>query len=277
MFLLPVSIKAQNFKKKRYTAYGATVGASNYVGDLDANFRTINKTDFHIGGFISYRYAPNITLRGMAVYGRVKGDDDNSRDLARFNRNLSFKSYVAEISGHIIIDFFENSGTYYKRVTYTPYMFGGIGVFTFNPKAEIHGKWVELQPLGTEGQGIVGSDYQPNRYSLIQIVLPFGLGYRYKINRNIDIALEMGLRKTFTDYLDDVSTVYPVDQDLIGNNSFLAYELSDRSGDRGPDIDSGYGPGNQRGDPTDDDWYIFTGIQVSYIYRAGGVKCPKFR
>ena len=160
-------------------------------------------------------------------------------------------------------------------------MFGGIGVFKFNPQAQLNGTWYDLQPLGTEGQGLgaLGYDnYAADKYALIQICLPFGIGYRYKLNSHMDLAFEIGWRKTFTDYLDDVSTVYAQPDDIVKQSGPVAAKLADRSNEwNDPNISNGYLPDNQRGDPTDDDWYILTGLHFTYIYRAGGVKCPKFR
>jgi hypothetical protein len=99
-----------------------------------------------------------------------------------------------------MINLFANGNRYYRRPYFNVYGYGGVGLLYFNPKAELNGTWHALQPLQTEGV----------EYSRITPVIPFGLGVRFKFGPNMNIAIEGGYRKIFTDYLDDVSTVYPV-------------------------------------------------------------------
>jgi hypothetical protein len=151
------------------------------------------------------------------------------------------------------------------------YFFGGVGAFNFNPKAQLNNAWVELQPLGTEGQGLEGG---PEPYSLTQICIPMGLGLRKALNKQWSVGLELQYTKTFTDYIDDVSTNY-FDNDAIADRSgaqgaFLAdpsvYDA------RFPEFGSA---GQQRGDPDDLDAYLFLKAQLHYKivkYRSGSKK-----
>ena len=86
-------------------------------------------------------------------------------------------------------------------------MFAGIGVYRYNPYAYSGGNKVFLQPLSTEGQNIIG---YPDRkkYSLTQFAVPFGGGFKFAVSENLRVGIEMGIRKLFTDYLDDVSKGY---------------------------------------------------------------------
>ena len=73
---------------------------------------------------------------------------------------------------------------------------------------DYYSQWIDLQPLGTEGQGTTA---YPDRkkYSRTQIAIPMGGGVKISLNDNLNIAFSFSARKTYTDYLDDVSTTYP--------------------------------------------------------------------
>lgn len=294
--LLQVKADAQSaFKKHKYISVGFAVNAMNYVGELDPgpSFLSpgIKFTRPNFGVFMKQRLAPRYTARVSVSWGRLKGDDfENAgfgdKDINRKFRNLSFRSSILEIKADVIADLWENRGRHTKRPDYTPYVFAGIAYFHHNPKALYEGSWVALQPLKTEGKS----------YSLHQVAFPVGLGFRYKLGKQWDIAFEMGWRFTLTDYLDDVSSTY-VDKSTLGSQ--VAIDLSDRSGELmdKPEMDefvakqggyivdpyntsgariAGYGDaGDQRGD-SNRDWYIVTGFHLSYII-PGRVICPKFR
>ncbi|MBB6612907.1 outer membrane beta-barrel protein [Pontibacter sp. Tf4] len=235
-----------------------------------------------------------------------------SENLGRYKRNLSFRNDIKELSGVVIVDLFENRQTYRRRPDFVPYGFVGVAVFHHNPKAyykngsrsdiaaadDIPTGWYELQPLGTEGQYVEGKGY-PEPYKRVQFAIPFGLGVRYKVDRYWDLSFEVGWRKTFTDYLDDASTSFADKADLLNNNGSTNPKasaiLSDRSFEGGaqefpsqimPDPSpgvpykrlNGYGTSanTMRGDRTDKDWYIVTGVSVNYILTPR-IRSPKFR
>jgi len=178
------------------------------------------------------------------------------------NRNLSFISAIQEVSGTFEFNFlpFEISNYNYS---FTPFMFWGLSVFHFNPKAEYKGEEIELQPLGTEGQET--SDHPERiKYSLISAAMPFGGGFKFN-GDNLGFTIEMGVRRAYTDYLDDVSTTYPNQIILLAENGSLAAELSDRSLGEAPLI----APDKMRGDPNHPDWYMFVGVSA---YKSIGGK-----
>lgn len=299
--LLEVSSYAQggpSFKKHKYTSIGVAINAMNYVGELDPgpSFLSpgIKFTRPNFAVTYTRRMAPRYSIRGAVSWGRVKGNDyDNAsfsdKDVHRKFRNLSFRSSILEIKGDIVIDLWENRGRHTKRPDYTPYFFAGLAYFHMNPKTYYQGSWVALEPLELEGKS----------FSLHQISLPIGLGFRYKLGKQWDLAFEMGWRFTLTDYMDGVSTNY-VGKETFGGNQ-VAIDLSDRSGEligaegkeeiapyiakQGVEFDpynstgyrvSGFGAaGDQRGD-SNRDWYIVTGFHLTYII-PGRVICPKFR
>ena len=149
------------------------------------------------------------------------------------NRNLHFKSDVIELSGQIEFNFlpYETGNSLYP---FTPFIFTGVSLFNYNPKAEASdGQWYALQEIGTEGQGTTSF---PNRkkYALTQMSIPFGGGVKIGVADDFNIIIEYGLRKTFTDYIDDVSSTYagiPAEFDniTIGDEILQQAGLSDPS------------------------------------------------
>ncbi len=247
-------VSAQSFKK--YSELGLFGGVSYYMGELNPG-KPFFMPSFAGGLVFKHNYNARWAWRISALYGNVQADDSRSEVPSQIQRNLSFRSQVIEFSPMLEFNFFPYEVGNLNRPA-TPYIFGGFALFRFNPKAEYQGDWVALQPLGTEGQGTV---LFPDRkeYSLINAAFPFGIGFKFHAGR-LALAVEWGLRKTFTDYLDDVSTTY-VDPDLLyATNGVLAALIADRSVVNPGEINTG----RQRGNPSNKDWYSFAGITLSY-------------
>jgi hypothetical protein len=300
--------KSKFGKEKVYNSVGFSVNLLNYYGDLapsPSSFSTdLAFTKPGFGLSYTHRFGPRYSLMGQYLYGSVKGADNESADpsdlsngIYRYQRNLSFQNQIHEISVVGIFDLFENQQTYMSRVKWTPYAYIGVAVYFHNPKAIAPatdlqgnplaeaGSLVELQPLGTEGQHSTltstAVNYGIQPYSLVQFAIPFGLGARFRLTDVLDLSADVGLRYTFTDYLDDVSANY-VDLTLL--NSPLAQAMSYRtnelpgypknpqpSGISGVNVEAGYGsehPDNKRGGKKDNDIYMVTSIRLTYIIKA---------
>jgi hypothetical protein len=239
------------------------------MGDLNPG-KQFFMPSFAGGLVFKHNYNARWAWRISALYGNVQADDSRSEVPSQIQRNLSFRSQVIEFSPMLEFNFFPYEVGNLNRPA-TPYIFGGFALFRFNPKAEYQGDWVALQPLGTEGQGTVSF---PDRkeYSLINAAFPFGIGFKFHAGR-LALAIEWGLRKTFTDYLDDVSTTY-VDPDLLyATNGVLAALIADRSVVNPGEINTG----RQRGNPSNKDWYSFAGITLSYKLSRKESVCPAYQ
>jgi hypothetical protein len=260
LFLLinAIHLNAQHFE------LGVTVGGSNYLGDLTPSglWTSLGETNLGVGAFARYNILGWVAIRGGVNYGKIAASDTNAEiGSQRVFRNLSFRSNIYEIALTAEINILRYEA-YNLRRPFSPYIFGGIAVFKFNPQTQYNGKWYDLQPLGTEGQGLDG---YPQKYSLTQFSIPLGFGIKYTANDKWNFGFEFGMRKTFTDYLDDVSKSYPDLFELAHLNGELAAELSWRTDEILPDADPP-NKGNGRGDLKDLDWYIFTGLFFSYNF-----------
>lgn len=247
-----ISTTESNSQYKPNQEFGILGGTGYYIGDMNST----HFNNLRVAGGITYRknFDRRFTFKSSALYTNVYANDENSKDLIKVNRNLKFKSDIIELSGQIEFNFlaYETGNSLYN---WTPFIFTGVSIFNYNPQAEgSDGQWYDLQELGTEGQGTTSF---PNRkkYSLTQLSVPFGGGVKIGVSDNFNIIIEYGLRKTFTDYIDDVSTTYVGIPSEFTN---IAIELADQSID-GPQL-----AGIARGDETNKDWYSFSGITLSF-------------
>ena len=250
---------------------GIMVGVMGYKGDL--NPVMFSDKFLHPGIGIVYRryYNNHWAFRAGFNYGRISADDAQAPDSFSINRNLSFRSDIMELQGGYEFNFFPYQ-TANPSTFITPYLFAGLALYRYNPKAELNGKWYALQPLGTEGQG---TEKYPERkpYTRISINMPFGGGIKFKITPRFCGVLEVGVRRCYVDYLDDVSKSYADPATIRKEYGKAAVELSDRSLEQGtPQV------GRQRGDPSNKDWYMFSGIQVCYTLSKKYIdNCRPFR
>lgn len=239
-----VTSSAQSFyaaRRERALIASLGLGSATYFGELTNPGKLISP-DPSINVGLQYYLTRRISVRAEGHWFTISGDDKEATiESARRPRNLSFSSSCFELNAVGIVSLYENGDRFYRRPKFNIYGFVGFGLLYMNPKTKYNGEWIALQPLKTEGVS----------YSLVQPVIPFGLGIRIKVSPTVNIAFEGGWRKTFTDYLDDVSTVYPSNP-----KPFLS--------DRGQEIGFPWKPGDVRGNPSSDDAYMLVNVKLEY-------------
>lgn len=278
---------AQRWKKARYEFHGG-VGASNFLGELGgANqigtnyFRDFEwgETQFGIALGLRYKLSDYFAFNTHFTYGSVSGDDKLTEETFRNYRNLSFSSRIIEWNLNFEAAFQqEQVGHRYrlrrvkgqKGYEIYAYAFVGIGFFNFDPKADYRGNTYRLQPLGTEGQGLVPTR---KKYQLWQFCIPIGFGFKYTIDAKWGVGIEYGMRKTFTDYIDDVSTTYFDQAAIQGAYGNIAAALADRSARTVPGRTAA---DSQRGDPRDLDAYMFAILSINYKIKSSRGGLPRF-
>ncbi|MDD3877115.1 MAG: hypothetical protein PHT69_10865 [Bacteroidales bacterium] len=295
-------------------------GASSFLGELGGknDIGTNDLKDFdmqairpliHLG--YSYKVTPNINWKNDLTFGYLTGSDQYTEEEFRNNRNITFRTPLFEFA--TTVNYFlipEKEGAKYTLTGYRmrakrrsgfaflrkldfgiyPYLFTGIATYYFNPQGKypedgsitsMRGKWVDLEPLKTEGQGIIPTR---DEYSLIQIAVPIGFGFKYAYSSNISIGFEYGFRLIFTDYIDDASTTY-VDSQMLKdyhkeNNDEQSAELAAYfANPKNSTLQNSITyPGQQRGDVRDNDAYMFAKISVYYkLTSKVRFAIPKFR
>ena len=260
---------------------GVSLNAMNCLTDMGGNkgigktfLKDLNlgKTNISGGVFFNVAYKNAVALRLEGTFGKISGNDNvlaGITDIAkeRFNRNLNFRSYITDINlmlevhpKYIFIDWPARED---RPSKYSPYLLGGIGYFSFNPQTKLIGSnaYIDLQPLHTEGQGFPESGKKD--YKLNQINIPMGFGVKHELSPLINLRAEMVYRKTFTDYIDDLSTVYAdpawFDANLTPQKAALAKQLYDRQ------IDPRTTSGGKRGTVKNNDGFFTFNLKISVI------------
>lgn len=211
--------------------FGVFAGIAYYIGELNRGGH-FNPHFLHPAAGLIYRYNLNgrYSLKFAGIYGRISGDDAMSSNIFEQERNLNFVSPLIEGSGEIEFNYFHFNPTDNKSYV-TPYVFTGIAGFWYNPSDK-------------DGNQISPGDIEGVKPSRIQPSIPFGTGIKAKFSQRILLSLEWGLRKTFTDYIDDVSTRY------INSNM-------------------------QRGNSKNKDWYSFAGLSLTIRTSKNPGTCPR--
>lgn len=256
-------------------------GFANYYGDLQNKPFTLDQAKGVFGVGAKYDITNKIAVRSGIMFGKIAAMDAKNKAALQF-RNLSFQSRIIEfnvLGEYTLFDMQERQ--------LSPYVFGGIAMFHFNPYTyDTLGNKHYLKPLSTEGQGL--SQYPDRKpYKLTQFAIPFGAGVKFRVTDNVVLAYEFGLRKTFTDYLDDVSKTYVSDVALALARGQTAVDLAYR----GDELKTGSqiypAEGDVRGGEEFKDWYYFSGVSVAIGINTNGkglfsgsgkgrLGCPKF-
>lgn len=285
---------------------GLGLGPMFFLGDLGGHHgegKTFLKdlniplTKFSKGLFVNIYATEWLGFRAAVNHGKVEGydkivKDQNGEEYFRKLRNLQFRSSILEayVAAEIYPTvFFEQYDGLQGKLR--PYGVIGIGMFKYNPKGEYfddngNSRWVELQPLHLEGQGM--AEYPDRKdYKLTATEIPMGFGAKYYVKENFYVGMEVLHRKTFTDYIDDVSTTY-IDQSLFAQyltpaQAEMAQQLNYReyypAQNTRPDL------GEQRGNPKQNDAFFSTILKLGWRLTdrnspesraARQMRCPSF-
>jgi hypothetical protein len=241
-------------------------GMINYGGDLQKNFFTFDQANHAFNVGVSYRLSKYIAVSAAFTNGKLAASDSKSSTKDFHRRNLSFYSNLTE--GSLILEAQLNDVPTINH--FTPYIFGGAAIFHFNPYAyTLTGDKVYLQPLGTEGEGL--PEYPSRKvYKLTQFALPFGGGIKYAISNTVIISAEVGFRKLFTDYLDDVSeNTYSDTSILRRERGELSAKMSFRSDETNNPLQ--FSDKIKRGNPSRKDVYYICLIKLSFSLGSSGL------
>ncbi len=295
--------------EKTRVEVGLNIGPSFFLGDLGGNrgkgttfVKDVNLSLTKVMKGVFVTVYPNewLGVRAAAEIGKLEGQDKiidtkGVNELYRKQRNLDFRSNISE--AYVAAEIFplmllnNNQEDYKPRLR--PYGVLGIGVFHFRPEGSLHningGKtWYDLHSLHTEGEGF--AEY-PNRknYSLTQVNIPMGLGFKYFLSDRVNLSFEVLHRKTFTDYIDDVSTEYidptNFDKYLTPARAAIARQIYDKVfAIVNPGLSRNQ-PGIQRGNPNQNDAYFTVfmkfAVRIGPIFNniysrnvASHMKCP---
>jgi hypothetical protein len=299
LVIIPSVFHAQKWKRQR-NEYVFGIGASNFLGDLGGRDQVgtdfiqdfeFKATRVSIGLGYRYQILRDFYLKADINYVQVSGSDELTLEPSRAARGLNFKSDMIELAGVVEYKIIkQKSGHVYKLrgvkgkgwFKFEIYGIAGIGLLRYNTKGQRNGVWQNLASLNTEGQGLDGG---PDDYSQFTVVIPYGVGIRRNLSLGPSsrrfgswaITLELTMRKTFSDYIDDVSGNY-YSSDGIGYNNVegVSPETLYFADPSGVNNIGGYGEPQQRGDPGDKDTYMLGVISINYKPAKRRRNLPKF-
>ncbi|MEY4876035.1 MAG: hypothetical protein RL708_1184 [Bacteroidota bacterium] len=263
LFIFPQLIFAESdlLKSKRvstrYTAFevGLHLGESHYYGDLSKGIIQFKNIHKEYGAFIKYQRGRNWVYKFQYSQGNLSGNDAyNKANLIA--RNLNFQSPLKEYA--LMLEYNYPEFTACRQYNWSLYGTIGIALFHFRPS----NKYGDLRALSTEGQG---TSAYPNRkkYWINQPSIPVGVGIKFIPLKKIIIGFEMGLRKTFTDYIDDVSKTYPNPAILLEEKGPTSVAASFPGKYKYPNNN----PTDQvRGNPASKDYYFISFAYISYVF-----------
>ncbi len=248
-----------SFAQMRGWEVGGWLGASNYFGDLNTNFR-LDRLHLAGGAGARYNFNDRLAVRMGFNAGKISAYDADSKNIYHQRRNLHFFSSLYDATAQFEFNFFPYAHGH-REYFFTPYMFAGPTVFWFNPKADLDGTTYNLREMGTEGQ------FRGEEYNTTQGAIAYGIGFKVDLSYRWSLDIALSGRKLFTDYLDDVNGTYADIRDIRSQRGDIAAALADRSGE--PRIGL---PGRQRGNGKNNDAYAMIGIGLHYYF--GSIRCP---
>jgi hypothetical protein len=264
------------------------LGATQFLGDLggrnqigtDYRLKDLDWKSTSMGAMVGYRYRfRNLFATTTSIgVGMLKGDDALTTEHFRSERNLSFRAPFLDVAQRLefMVYLKEKVGKRYnirglkgfKNRNEQVYVFGGVGVVGFISQARYQGRWYNLRPLSTEGQGLLGGI---KKTIPITLTVPMGIGFRVGISREWRIGMEASYVKTFSDYIDDVHGVYYDRNKLLNQKGEIAAALSDRSYGN----TQGYKAGEQRGDKQNDSYYYLNVVLTRNVTYKNYTKTHK--
>lgn len=259
---------------------GVHLGGANYLGDIGGKEKTrqdfvwdmkLNQTRWAVGAFARRRINRTISVNGGLMYFRIQGYDGNSTNPARVGRNLNFRNDMLELYIRPEFTLFQDNdlgGRGRYRSDFRLFAYIGPSLYLSNPKGQINraGDFYNLREMETE----------LTSYSKLGFAIPAGLGFHFTFQRRHRIGWDFGWRTTFSDYLDDISTVYADPALLPGGTSGTAAELANQSGyiygpgtgNYNPAELAQYGVDQKRGDASHNDSYMTMTLTYSYVLRG---------
>ena len=233
---------------------GGSVGLSYYMGDINPS-KPFNQSQLGWGALVRYysdtRWAFRLAYSNLQLNGSDKASGYRPERGLSFNDNVNDVALIAEFN---FFDYFTGS----KRHGLSPYLFGGISVLNFNPKAEDGTALCNIL-TDVDYDGSIPSDGDA-KYRKFAVSIPFGVGVKYSLGSKLGVALEWRWDYAFTDWLDDCHAYYPT----VNN------EYSDPTNFTGNSGETYI----QRGNKYNNDWYGYLNFSLVYKFvLPGGTDC----
>ncbi len=278
--------------------FGLKMGASNYLGDIGGKYlpRRDFIVDMHLkstrisaGAYARFKINQRLSFASNFDWIRITDRDAYTTYAPRRARNANFRNDLLELGCRAEVTIWYNSDVG-KKGYYNPdfkvFLFAGLAGYSSNPKGQIYnngqvqydGEWFELRDWKTEGQ--------KESYSKFGFAIPAGIGAYFTYNKKWRVQWDLSWRTVFTDYLDDISTVYttpnsddPKAYEYVNNQTYQAlldglveqnpeYSAADLAIENFQIAPLGSSYQSPRGDASHNDSYLTTQITVTRVVRG---------
>ncbi len=238
---------------------GPHVGIGYMICDINPA-KHFAQSSLQYGGMVRYNHNLRWAFRLEYTHTSLKASDEVIK--WRPERGLNVKTVVNDLSVMAEFNFYEYF-TGKRNKSFSPYLLGGFSVFHYTPYAAVGDSLVKLRDHQAEAAPLDTSNWRKmlGRDKPIGLSMVFGFGLKTSLSKHLCMTFEWRLHKTFTDYLDDVSGVYPEEHPKVTAGG-KEYDLSDPTGN--------FKPGQQRGDSAHKDWFGIAGISLSWRFNLPG-------
>lgn len=246
IFFICGQFLVRNEASAQVVEVGGSVGLSYYMGDVNPKIPFV-QSKLGWGAIVRFYSGTRWAFRFAYSNLQLAGSDEASG--YRPERGLSFTDNVNDFAltaEFNFLDYFTGS----RRSGLTTYIFGGVSVLTFNPKAEDGTELCNvLTDVDYEGVVIMNGE---SKYSKLAVSIPFGIGMKYSLSQRIGMGVEWRWHLALTDWLDDCHAYYPT-----VNNQYS--DPTNFTGNSGAEY-------IQRGNPDDLDWYGYLNLSLTYKF-----------
>ncbi|AEI50335.1 type IX secretion system protein PorG [Runella slithyformis] len=176
-------------------------GSAGYLGDLNKSDIFSKEPNPAFGVVGRYNFSNHFAVKVALLSGRLSGKDSHYPDRAfrNFSTTTPLKEITTQLEWHLW-PLTEPRFRHQFKASFSPFLFVGFGLALTNPKADLENMLIE-KPQFVQGAAI---DRTAN-FNSVNGVVPFGLGLKYRFHPQWTLALEAGVRITFSDYLDGIS------------------------------------------------------------------------
>jgi len=222
IFLSIILIFTILISKAQTGEIGVFAGAAFYIGEMNQS-KIFYMPSIAYGAIFRHNLNERLAFRIEGTHTNLKGSDTKSKNLYELERGKSFDSPVTDLSTGVEFNFLPYDKGELMLKYFTPYVYTGVSFIVI-----------------------------PENKDAFSFAIPFAFGFKYAANKKTSIGAEWSIRKTFTDYIDQI------DDDYVSTLR-TTYENKQRS----------YGPNN--------DWYSYAGIVLTFQLFKSEESCPAYR
>lgn len=257
--LFSQSFYSRKVDRKLVASFGT--GTAKYFGDLANPGELFKGARWNIEGGLEYRIDSRFSARTSLTAFQFSGGDEFADTEGRKVRNLSFTTTAFELAGTGIVQLFADGARYYQRKPINVFLLAGVGITWYVPKGLSTNTYHDGSPNPSAGKMVTLRNLETEqvKYSPFTIAIPIGGGVKMMTTPFLNLTVSGAYRFTFTDYLDDISTVYPGIENF---NDPLAAAMSNKRFEVDGSV---YDEGVQRGNPDNKDGYFIISFRADYF------------